>query len=39
MGTKSRATIAYDTFIEWVNSYLEFLKIAERRAMEVSPDS
>jgi hypothetical protein len=37
MGTKSRATLAYDTFAKWVDSYLEFLKIAERRALKVSP--
>jgi hypothetical protein len=37
MGTKSQAALAYDTFAEWVNSYLEFLKIAERRALKVSP--
>jgi hypothetical protein len=37
MGTKSQAALAYDTFAKWVNSYLEFLKIAERRALKVSP--
>jgi hypothetical protein len=37
MGTKNQATLAYDTFDKWVNSYLEFLKIAERRALKVSP--
>ena len=37
MGTKSHATVAYDTFAKWVDSYLEFLKIAERRALKVSP--
>jgi hypothetical protein len=37
MGTKNQPTLAYDTFDEWVKSYLEFLKIAERRALKVSP--
>src|SRR5882757_2468568 len=37
MSTKSRANIAYDTFIKWANSYQEFLRIAERRALKVSP--
>ena len=37
MGSKSRANIVYDTFIKWVNSYQDFLRIAERRALKVSP--
>ena len=37
MGTQSGAAIAYDTFTQWVNSYLEFLDSAERRALKVSP--
>jgi hypothetical protein len=32
-----RYRLAYDTFDKWVNSYLAFLKIAEGRALKVSP--
>ena len=37
MGNQSRANLAYDTFIKWVNSYQEFLRLAERRALKISP--
>jgi hypothetical protein len=37
MDTNRQAAVAYDTFIKWVDSYLEFLKIAERRALKVTP--
>lgn len=37
MGTKSSTNAAYDAFIEYVNSYQEFLSTAERRALKVSP--
>jgi hypothetical protein len=36
--TKSRAAQIHDTFRKWVESYFDFLKIAEQRAFIVTPD-
>jgi hypothetical protein len=36
--TKSRANIVHDVFRKYVESYRQYLKIAERRAVELSPD-
>jgi hypothetical protein len=38
MGNTNRATVVHDTYKKSVESYRQYLKIAERRAIELSPE-